>query len=329
MKDTKKILALALVSLTWSPAAFAVGTVAGTDIDNVAEVSYEVSGSEVTETSNNVVVTVAEVLDVVVTLQSPPKPVAPGDAAEELLFRVTNTGNGNEAFSLVLDSALAGDDFNPVPSAPSSIYFDTDGSGDLSAGDTPYNPGVNDPVLAPDAAVDVFIVNDIPAGVLDGQIGRSLLDAAATTGSGAPGTVFAGAGDAGVDAVAGNSGANDDDTGEYVVSDVQLAIAKSAAVADQFGGTEPIPGAQITYTIVVTPSGGGTAANSLFNDRVPANTTYVPGTITVNGTPMSDAPDADAAQLITLAGDPTVNVLLGDLTSASGPQTIVFTVTID
>ncbi|MBT8138039.1 MAG: hypothetical protein KJO54_13575 [Gammaproteobacteria bacterium] len=320
---------LVAVGLGTAPAANAVGTLAGTDIDNTAEVTYEVSGSGVTEVSNTLTVTVAEILDVDVTLQSPPSPVTPGDSAEELLFTVTNVGNGSEAFSLVLDSALAGDDFDPVPSAPSAIYFDTDGSGDLSAGDTPYNPGVNDPVLAADASIDVLIVNDIPATTADGDIGRSLLDATSVTGNGAPGTVFAGAGDGGVDAVAGNSGATDNDTGEYVVSDIQLAVVKSASVADQFGGTEPVPGASIIYTIVVTPSGGGTAANAAFTDPVPANTTYTPATITLNGAPLSDAPDADAGELVTIAGVPTISVALGDLTAASGPQTVVFTVTID
>ncbi len=327
-KQVLKVL-IGCAALGASGTAAAIGTVAGTDIDNVAEVSYEVAGSEVTEQSNTLTVTVAEILDVDVTLQSPPQAVSPGDGSQELLFTVTNIGNGNEAFALILDSALAGDDFDPVPSAPASIYFDTDGSGDLSAGDTQYTPGVNDPLLAPDTSIDVLIVNDIPAATSDGDIGRSLLDATSTTGSGAPGTIFAGAGDGGVDAVAGNSGANDNDTGEYVVSDVRLDVVKSAVVTDQFGGTEPIPGAQITYTIVVTASGGGTATNSIFNDSVPANTTYVAGSMNLNGAPVTDAPDADAGQLITLAGIPTINVLLGDLTTASGPQTVVFTVTID
>ncbi|MBT8145095.1 MAG: hypothetical protein KJO55_10360, partial [Gammaproteobacteria bacterium] len=215
------------------------------------------------------------------------------------------------------------------PSTPVSIYIDTDGSGDLSAGDTQYNPGVNDPSLAPDANIDILIVNDIPAAAADGQIGRSLLQATATTGSGAPGTVFAGAGDGGVDAVAGNSSATDSDTGEYVVSSVQLDLVKSAAVVDQFGGNEPVPGASITYTIVVTPAGGGTASTSRFNDLIPANTTYTAGTLRLNGAPLTDAPDADQGQLVTIAGAPAINVNLGDLTAASGPQTVEFTVTID
>ncbi|MBT8132835.1 MAG: hypothetical protein KJO35_11240 [Gammaproteobacteria bacterium] len=329
MRLTITTWTIGLVSIFWLSPAYGVGTVAGTDIDNTAEVSYEVSGSSLSETSNTLTLTVAEILDVDVTLQSAASSVYPGDSAEELLFTVTNIGNGSEAFSLVLDSALAGDDFDPLPAAPTSIYFDTDGSGDLSPGDTAYTPGSNDPVLAPDASIDVFIVNDIPGTTVDSDIGFSQLAATAVTGAGAPGTVFAGAGDGGVDAIAGNSGANDDDQGQYNVSDIQLAVVKSATVSDPFGGTEPVPGAEITYTIVVTPSGGGTAINSVFSDPIPDFTTYLPGTITFNSASQSDTPDADAGEFVLIAGSPTIQVALGDITTAAGPQTVVFTVTID
>ena len=165
----KRLLAIsmAVAAYGFAQVASAVGTVAGTDIDNTAQVSYEVGGNPVTENSNTLTVTVAEILDVDVTLQSPQMVVTPGDSNQELLFTVTNVGNGSEAFGLIINSVIAGDDFDPTPATP-SIYFDTDGSGDLSPGDTPYNPGVNDPILAPDASVDILLANDIPAaGVAD------------------------------------------------------------------------------------------------------------------------------------------------------------------
>ncbi len=307
--------------------AHAVGTVAGTDIDNTATVTYDVAGTTVITTSNTLTITVAEILDADVTLQSPQVPVAPGDSNRELLFTLTNTGNGDEAFTLAIDSVIAGDDFDPVPATP-AIYFDTDSSGDLSPGDTPYNPGVNDPLLAPDASVDVLIANDIPAGLADGNIGQSALTADASTGTGAPGDTFAGQGVGGVDAVVGASGASDTDTGEYIVSNVTVSSVKSATVLDPFGGTQPVPGAEITYQIVVTVTGTGTAVNAAFSDAIPVNTTYLPGSITLNGASLTDAPDADEGAFVA-AGTPTVTVTLGDLTQASGAQTITFTTVID
>ena len=174
----------------------------------------------------------------------------------------------------------------------------------------------------------MLLANDIPGGQSDGDIGRSELSAASTTGTGNPGDVFANAGDGGVDAVVGNSGGNDADFGEYIVSDVDISAVKTATVLDPFGGTEPVPGAQITYQVVVTATGSGTATNSVFSDLIPANTTYVPGSITLNGTPLTDAPDADAGEFIGGA-NPAVRVDLGNLDQAAGPQTIAFSVTID
>ncbi len=322
-----KAAAVGVVSLGFAQLSAAAGTPAGTAIDNTAVINYEVSGSPLSQTSNTHTVTVAELLDVDVTLQSGPVAVASPDTARELLFVVTNTGNGTETLSLALDSALGGDDFDPIPAVP-SIYFDSDSSGDLSAPDTPYNPGVNDPNLAADASVDILIVNDIPAALADGNIGFSQLSASSTTGTGAPGDVFPGLGDGGVDAVVGTSGGTDADTGQYVVGDIQFTVAKTATVSDPFGGTQPVPGAQVSYQIVLTPTGSATATNSAFSDPIPPNTTFVPGTITLNSVPLTDAADADAGEFITLPG-PEIAVALGDLTAASGAQTVTFDVTID
>ncbi len=50
----------------------------------------------------------------------------------------------------------------------------------------------------------------------------------------------------------------------------------------------------LTYTAVIISTGDAPAENVVFNDPVPSNTTYVPDTITLNGSPVSDAyPDLD------------------------------------
>ncbi len=56
------------------------------------------------------------------------------------------------------------------------------------------------------------------------------------------------------------------------------------------------------------------------------NTTYVPGTMTLNAAALTDA--ADAGEFVT-APAPEIAVVLGDLTGASGAQTVTFSVTID
>lgn len=305
----------------------ALGTAAGTGIQNSATVNYSVAGTPTSTTSNTTSIVVAEIVNVAVALQSPTVAVNAGATGEALVFLVTNTGNSTETVALAGNSVLVGDDFDPVPAAP-FIYLDTDGSGDLSPTDTPYVPGANDPVLAADASVRVIVVNDIPAPVVNGNRGRSALAATAATGSGPPGTVFAGQGTGGVDAVVGTSGGTASVFGEYLVGGIQVSAVKSQVVADPFGGARPVPGATLTYQIVVTATGPGTAVGATFTDAIPANTTYVPGSLTLNGGAQSDTADADAGRFDALPA-PGVTVALGDLTAAAGPQTIAFRVTID
>jgi len=314
-------------TLMLAGAAQAAGTTAGTVISNTAQVSFELDGTTTTQSSNTVSITVSERIDVAVTLQSGQVLVAANDADRSLLFTVTNTGNGTETFALSIDSDLTGDDFNPVPATP-AIYFDDDASGDFSVGDTAYNPGVNDPQLLADESVNVLLVNGIPGTVVNGQLGRSELTATSLTGTGNPGDPFPGQGDGGIDAIVGTSGGVQAQFGEYLVSDVQIAILKSVVISDPFGGQEPVPGASLQYTVTVEVTNGGTATSAAFADPIPAGTTYTANSITLNGGSLTDAADGDAGE-IDIAGAPTVVVRFGDLLQADGIQTVVFEVTID
>jgi uncharacterized repeat protein (TIGR01451 family) len=307
--------------------SWAAGTAVGTPIDNTATVDFTLSGTPLTLNSNTSSFLVAERLEVVVTLQSGQILVSANDTDQALLFTVTNTGNGSETIQLAINSIVAGDDFDPSPAVP-AIYFDSDGSGDLSAGDTPYSPGVNEPTLAPDTSIDVLIVNDIPGTVVNGEIGRSELIASAATGTGAPGTVFGGQGDGGTNAVVGASGATATVAGEYLVSDVLINVIKAQSVQDPFGGAEPVPGATITYSVTVEVASAGVATASILRDPIPAFTTFVPDSIRLNGLALSDPIDGDAGELDTSIV-PTVVVRLGDLNQADGIQTVEFQVTID
>ncbi len=164
-------------------ASHAAGTPAGTSIQNTAQVSYTLGSSTVTASSNTSSVTVAEILDAVLTIAAPTVQVSAGATTEELVFTLTNTGNGTEAFDLTaLSAGVVGDDFDPTLATP-AIYFDTDNSGDFSAADVAYSAGANDPVLAADASVRLIVVNDIPSTAVNGNRGRSQLTAAAASGS--------------------------------------------------------------------------------------------------------------------------------------------------
>ncbi len=321
-------IAAAFALCAMAPDAHALGTAAGTSIQSTAQVSYQIGGSTLSASSNTSTVTVAEILDTVITIASATVSADAGAAQQELVFTVTNTGNGTETFELVaLSAGVGSDDFDPELAVP-AIYFDTDDSGDFSAADTAYVPGTNDPTLAADASVRVLVLNSIPLSATDGSRGRSQLTARARTGFGDPGAVFAG-GDGGVEAVAGMTRAEATLFGEYLVQSFELTAVKSQTFQDQFGGTRPVPGARINYQIVVTPSGSGTAVGAMFTDLIPNDTTYVPGSLELNNAVLTDAGGNDDAGEYVTTPAPQVRVNLGDLTSASGPQTIEFAVTIN
>lgn len=298
--------------------AMAAGTLAGTSIDNTATASYDgPGGNRVDVPSNTVSVVVDELLDVVVDSANPGDVAAqPGDAAQVLKYTITNSGNGPEAFSLVANPAVTGDDFDPTLV---QIVIDSNGNGAYDPGvDTAYVAGSNDPLLNPDSSVTVFVINGIPATATDGQRAAVELAATAKTGSGAPGTSFDGAGEGGGDAVVGSTGADGSDSGFYVISAASVALNKTATIVDPFGGSQPVPGAVITYTLTATVTGSGSATNLAITDAVPSGTTYIASSITLGGNAQTDAADADAANIT--SGTVTVN--LGDV---AGGQTRVVT----
>jgi uncharacterized repeat protein (TIGR01451 family) len=319
------LAALAAVSACALAApARAAGTPAGTNITNVATATYELpSGGETSIDSNVVTLKVDELLDVSVAWSDPADvAAAAGATAQRLKFTVTNGGNGSESFALATIANGGGDDFDP---AVTSIVLDTNGNGAYDAGiDTVYASGSNDPELAPDQSITVFVLSSIPAGAGDGHRGRIDLTAAAKTRSGSPGTSFAGAGQGGGDAVVGATGADSEDEGYYRVSRADVSFVKSATVADAFGGTAAAPGSTITYTLAATVSGSGSLANLRVSDPIPAGTTYKPGSLTLEGSPLTDSADSDSGSF----NGSAVSVALGTL-AAGATRTITFQVKID
>ncbi len=275
--------------------ALAVGTTAGTTISNMASATYSGPSGPVTVPSNTVDLRVDELLNVTVAnADSGDVPGQPGAINQVMKFTVTNTGNGSEAFRLSALTAIGGDAFDPTAT---SIVLDTNGNGVYDPGiDTVYTAGSNDPVLAPDTSIKAFVLSTLPASATDTQRGQVALIATAATGSGAPGTVFPGKGTGGGDAVAGATTAEGTDRNFYIITAASVALVKSASVLDPFGGAKSVPGATVIYTLVATVSGTGSIASLAIGDPVPPATTYVPASITSDGTALSDAADADGGE---------------------------------
>ncbi len=92
----------------------------------------------------------------------------------------------------------------------------------------------------------------------------------------------------------GNDSNGDQPTQIVVGSAQQLAISKSVAVV---GGGVAQAGGELEYTVQFTNIGSLPATNVTLTDAVPANTTYVADTVTLNGLPVGQ-PDGGVSPLI-------------------------------
>lgn len=330
MKRVTLAITLALSVLGTAASVYALGTTAGTVIQNRAMATYDIgAATNLTAYSSTVSTTVDELIDVIVGNAGAATTFvfALPAANQPLLFTVTNNGNGTEPFDLtIVESAVDDFDTDPPAGPPATpgveIYIDN-GDSLFTSADFAYGSSLT---LLADETVGIWVIQDIPAGA--GSVG----DIAAINLSAnhkhapfstAPGTSYVGEGDGGglTDAVLGANGGTGNATGFYQITLTTLNMQKSSAVANTLGGIEPIPGATVTYTIEFSVTGSGGVSNLVVTDPIPTNTTYVPASITAG--PLA----ADSAVLI--GSTVTVSYASTTISAVAGTQTITFEVTID
>lgn len=318
---------LMLLLLAVSAPAFAAGTIAGTDIQNIASATFDTASGPVTIDSNSVVIKVDELLDVTVVKNDPGDVLtSPGKTGTVQSFRITNSGNGDEAFALTVTTSNGGDDFDP---ALQQVVLDTNNNNVYDAGvDVPYVAGSNDPVLAPDQSKTIFVITSTPLGIPNGARAIVSLAAAAVTGTGVPGTSFAGQGQGGANAVVGSTGASSTDNSFLAVQSASLTLAKSATVFDPFGGQRTVPGAVVTYRLIATVSGAGVLNNVTITDPIPTGSAYQTESMTIQSSAapamaLTDAADADAGAF----NGARISVATGNI-PAGETRTVTFRVVI-
>ena len=253
----------------------------GTHIDNIATLRFTAGGVEQSVQSNTASIVVAERLDLVL-VRTGSGPVA-RDPRTTVAVVLTNTGSGHEAFAIAATIGAAA-------AAGAVVAVDVDGNGHYDpAHDTILTNGQT-PVLAAGASIALVIVADTSAtGTASLAIGAKAL-----TASGTPGTVAAGAGDGGSDAVVGATGAAAAVTVGIIDANAGPTLTKSQTIHAPDGSDKPVSGAIVTYTLDATF--GGATAGVRIADPVPAGTHYVAGSLTLDGAALSDAADADAGQ---------------------------------
>ena len=328
MKQLISWTGLVLASL-FAMQSHGAGTGAGTTISNTASVSYEVGGAEVTANSNTATVTVQELINVTIISQdSGNVSVSSPQTGAELKFQLTNTGNGDEAF-VIGQVNIGGDEFDVTLG---TIYID-DGDGVLDTNVDAIYDNTAPPSLAPDASITIWVTSDIPDSLNNNDSSEVQVSALSKTfsddGQTNPdaGDVVTGGGDSTTDAVYGSAAANADDTATFVVSSIEVTIVKAiSSITDQFGTSQPVPGAEVVYSLTVTVTGTGDADSVTATDPLPSELLLKDGTsgiITVDGVDLTAVSGDDDASYD--ANTNTVTVVLGTVTAGSADTIISFT----
>ena len=143
------------------------------------------------------------------------------------------------------------------------------------------------------------------------------------TGTGAPGTTFANAGDNNSDAVVGNTRADGEDFAAHLVQAASIRLTKSSVVVDPFGGTNAVPGSTITYTLLAEVTGSGSLNNVVISDVIPTGTDYSVQTTTLQSAVLTDAADGDAGNF----NGSRISVNAGSIAAGSS-RTVTFKVLI-
>jgi uncharacterized repeat protein (TIGR01451 family) len=294
-------------------------TPAGTPIVNTAALRYDAVGETQAIASNTVTLIVAERLDVAL--------VRDGQGAIVVMPRptivpltLTNRNNGAESFAIAA---------SVIPGAVTlkALVVDADGDGlyDPTKDLTPVNAltPVLTPVLTPGQSIKLFAVlvtsgDPAPAG---GAAATLTITARSTTGSGAPGSGYAGRGDDGGDAVVGPTGAAASVVVPLTTASAGPTLFKTQSVRAADGSQSAVRDSVITYTLEVRFADAVTGARIV--DPIPAGTVFVAGSLTLDGAPLSDAQDGDAGRFDATgvqgssAQGPAIAVALGQVGAAA------------
>lgn len=208
-----------------------------------------VSGADATKTDQVKTETVACGSTAAVTISSPPDATGSPGSVVVYPYTVTNVGNGDNAFSLSVQSAAGWQ---------GALYAD-DGAGGGIAGDGVRQPGenvgtVSTGTLPPGGAYRFFLAVAVPAGANHGDRGDTAVQ------------------------VAGEGAGTTDRVTTTAIAAV-ISISESVRNITR-GGTfastaQALPGDTLEYRLAVTNSGGAPATSVAVTSAVPDATTFV------------------------------------------------------
>jgi len=302
-------LGMSAAVLLFSQHVLAVGTTAGTDVDNLATVAYDVgavaqqvvesapgAGNSTPGVGNGVITTfvVDNRVDFsLVQVGTAHTIVTPGDSDAFVEFLLSNDGNSAQDFNMAVTQLASGDGAvntlvdTDVDMANLRIRVGNAGGvpvlGDLAYGDE----------IAADAAVTVYVFGDadLVLGLVNGDVANLELSATVA----AAGTALTLGADltddilnpdtAGLEVVFAEGGALGDgvesDRDGFEVSSAALTVSKVASVvSDPFNGTtnpKAIPGAIVEYVVTVANGGASDADAVSVTDDIDTDVVFIAG----------------------------------------------------
>lgn len=361
MYKTSKLagVAIAAIAMATAAPAFAAdqGTDAGTSIENIASVSYEVAGvGQTPVTDNDIFVVDRKIVFTLEETGNVTTNVTLNQADAATAFTLTNNTNAPLDFAFTLTQIGTGaavthggtDAFNILTP---KIYHDVDGSGTLTAGDVEITTHFDE--LAEGTSVSIIVVGNIPTTGANGSKAGVQLEAIAYLGGGTgtqgalvthtttadvAGTVDNVIATANQKTVGPNIVASSIDQDDYTIAAPTITVEKtSRIVSDPINGTsnpKRIPGAVVEYCILVRNAGGAAATNVAVSDTVPLALTATAGTSrtgdtcvwadeTAGGTITTNKPSSADSVAASFASVPANNG------TTDGIATLIFRTTID
>lgn len=318
-------VALAAAAMLGGGQAFAAGTAANTDVNDIATVNYTVGGVAQNAVNSNLsTFKVDRKINVAVSEPgNSDSSAVPGAANQALVFDVANTGNDTQDYALTYTDFAGGagphgstDNFDPTNVR---FFADTNGNGSFDFGTDTQITFLDE--VAPDTTRRVFVVADIPLAQVNGDLAAGFLTATTENGGsgGSEGSVttqtagadnatvvdnvFADAAGAAAGDVARDGKSSDDDA--FKVSTATIVVNKYSRVLDDpFNGAvnpKRIPGATVEYCVAIRNTGASAATSVQVTDTISTDLNPA-GSVVFNGTVANITTDTDATTCASIAG---------------------------
>jgi len=238
-----------------APGLFAA-TAAGTQIKNLATVTYEDgAGNVYSAQSNEAIVTVAQVYSATIGTDID-RTAAPGQTVY-LPYILTNTGNGSDDYDFSAVNGITGND--SIDSGNIVVYEDVNGNGVPDSGE----PVLSSATLAMSDIINIVVAVDVPTTATAGQTLGITLTAAAHEGTGSAVASSV------TDITTGKGLDGLDGTNESLITVTGDAVLVTTKSSVHNAGLN-----EITYTVTVKNNGNSSAKNVVIFDGIPAGTTY-------------------------------------------------------